>query len=349
MRKRAESFDALKSTVSSGLRRLTPCGSDEQPDHFRYAARMDDARRERILRQHLRTDQLLGVEAVPVNDVATAASIGEPSSPSQITTPPVTSQTPAVAPRVAAPPRSTDAPATADLFGTKPSPASAAAASALAPSTAYPDDTLPPVPKYNQTFDLNTKIHLLHGMDVNEVRSCRKCGLCNGRTQTVFGEGDPDANLLFIGEGPGENEDLQGRPFVGPSGEKLDEMIKAMGLDRKQVYIANVVKCRPPQNRAPTTDEVHACWDYLKRQIETIQPRVIVTLGGPATKQILQTNKGITAIRGIWHSFDALKPAGPSVPVMPTFHPAYLLRAYTPENRKKVWNDLQKAMKLLKA
>ncbi|MCE9590490.1 MAG: uracil-DNA glycosylase [Planctomycetes bacterium] len=181
-------------------------------------------------------------------------------------------------------------------------------------------------------------------MNESEVKPCKKCTLCAGRINTVFGEGDADAKLMFIGEGPGQNEDETGRPFVGRAGELLDKMIVAMGLTREQVYIANVVKCRPPNNRAPLPDEVEACWDYLRRQIETINPRVIVTLGGPATKRVLQTDKGITSIRGIWAECKAFNPP---VPVMPTFHPAYLLRAYTMENRKKVWSDLQAAMKFI--
>ena len=299
-------------------------------------SRMEESRRRRVLKQHVKTDQLLGVEAVPLGEVA------EPVVPQAAETAPISAPAKAIAPPVKAqmPPVATEP--TVNLFGTAPPPA-------FVPRAEVNDDALPPLPVYAKSYDSATKLHLMHSMDVDEVRACRKCVLCEGRTQTVFGEGDPDAKLLFIGEGPGENEDLQGRPFIGKAGQKLDEMIKAMGLDRRQVYIANVVKCRPPGNRAPAPAEVLSCWDFLKRQIETIQPRVIVTLGGPATKQILQTDRGITAIRGIWHSFNALKPAGPAVPVMPTFHPAYLLRAYTPENRKKVWSDLQKAMKMLKA
>lgn len=304
---------------------------------------MDEARRLRVLKQHVKTDQLLGVEAVPLGEVEAVvpAMEMEPAAPPKAVVPPreAVRSLPPVKPQ--APPAAAES--TVNLFG------AAAPPPAFVPRPAVNDDALPAVPVYLKSHDSATKQHLLHSMDVDEVRDCRKCVLCEGRTQTVFGEGDVDAKLMFIGEGPGENEDLQGRPFVGKAGEKLNEMIKAMGLERKQVYIANVVKCRPPGNRAPTPAEVLSCWDYLKRQIETIQPRVIVTLGGPATKQILQTDRGITAIRGIWHSFDALKPAGPAVPVMPTFHPAYLLRAYTPENRKKVWSDLQKAMKMLKA
>jgi uracil-DNA glycosylase family 4 len=186
-------------------------------------------------------------------------------------------------------------------------------------------------------------------MEAQEVRACTLCGLCEGRTQTVFGEGDPDAKLMFIGEGPGQNEDRLGRPFVGRAGDMLNKQITAMGLSREEVYIATVVKCRPPNNRAPTPIEAQTCWGYLRRQIQAIQPQVIVTLGGPATKLLLNTTKGITAVRGTWHYFDQLVPDGPAIPVMPTFHPAYLLRAYTPENRKKVWSDLQAALVFLGA
>ena len=181
----------------------------------------------------------------------------------------------------------------------------------------------------------------------DEVQGCTRCPLCESRTNTVFGEGNPEAKLMFIGEGPGVQEDRQGRPFVGRAGEMLNKQIAAMGLTRDEVYIANVVKCRPPGNRTPTPAEVETCWDYLHRQIDIIRPRVIVTLGGPATKQILNTTTGITALRGAWHEFEGLAPGGPVIPVMPTFHPAYLLRAYTPENRRYVWSDLQKAMSRL--
>ncbi|MBI1338167.1 MAG: uracil-DNA glycosylase [Phycisphaera sp.] len=181
-------------------------------------------------------------------------------------------------------------------------------------------------------------------MDEHEVRVCTKCELCRARTNTVFGEGDVDARLMFIGEGPGQNEDEQGRPFVGRAGELLDKQITAMGLERGQVFIANVVKCRPPNNRTPTPVEVDACFDYLRRQIRAIGPEVIVTLGGPATKKIAQTDRGITSIRGTWHRYED---QGLVIPVMPTFHPAYLLRAYNLDNRKKVWSDLQKVMAVL--
>jgi DNA polymerase len=157
-------------------------------------------------------------------------------------------------------------------------------------------------------------------------------------TNLVFGEGDPDAKLLFIGEGPGEQEDRTGRPFVGPAGELLDKMITAMGLSRETVYIANVVKYRPPSNRTPTPEEAAVQGPYLAKQVAIINPTVLVALGGAAAKYALQTTTGITRLRGQWARFVH---TDPQLPIMPTFHPAYLLRSYTPDNRKKVWADLQ--------
>ncbi|QDU33299.1 Uracil DNA glycosylase superfamily protein [Poriferisphaera corsica] len=189
------------------------------------------------------------------------------------------------------------------------------------------------------------KTERLRRMYEDEVSGCEKCGLCRGRTQVVFGEGDVDAAVMFVGEGPGYHEDVQGRPFVGKSGELLDKQIGAMQMERGEVYIANVVKCRPPNNRTPVVEEVEACRDYLQRQIAIIEPKVIITLGGPAAKLLLDTTEGITRLRGRWHSYRGVKPG---IPVMPTFHPAYLLRQYTKENRMKVWSDLQEAMKKVK-
>jgi len=169
-----------------------------------------------------------------------------------------------------------------------------------------------------------------------ELGDCTRCRLHEGRTKLVFGVGDPSARLMFIGEGPGANEDQQGEPFVGRAGKKLDEMIKAIGLSRQEVYIANIVKCRPPENRDPAADEIAMCSPVLDAQIEAIRPRVIVTLGGPSTKTLLETKVGITKLRGQWHSYR-------DIPVMPTFHPAYLLRNYTRETRMMVWEDLKAA------
>ncbi len=169
-----------------------------------------------------------------------------------------------------------------------------------------------------------------------DLGDCTRCRLHAGRTNLVFGVGNPRARLMFVGEGPGADEDARGEPFVGRAGKKLNEMIIAMGLTREEVYIANVVKCRPPENRAPAEDEVATCSPYLFRQIEAIRPRVIVTLGAPAAHALLSTKVGITKLRGSWQSFRG-------IPVMPTFHPAYLLRVYTLENRGLVWSDLKAA------
>jgi uracil-DNA glycosylase len=181
------------------------------------------------------------------------------------------------------------------------------------------------------------RIELLGEMDRGEVSVCTRCGLHKTRTHTVFGEGDPAAQLMFIGEGPGENEDLTGRPFVGRAGQLLDKMIAAMGLRREQVYIANLVKCRPPGNRTPMPDEVSTCLPYLVRQIELIGPRVIVTLGLPASRYMLESSRSMGQMRGSWHAWRGIK-------VMPTYHPAYILRSYNQQTRAAVWSDLQQVM-----
>ena len=175
---------------------------------------------------------------------------------------------------------------------------------------------------------------------------CPHCTTATFHKQTVFGDGSPNADLMFVGEAPGANEDETGKPFVGRAGQKLNEIIAAMGLSREEVYIANVLKSRPPDNRTPLQPEVDACSPYLAEQIEIIEPKVIVTLGGPAAKLLLETKTGITRLRGIWAEY-VVGMTGRRVPVMPTFHPAYLLRSYTPENRKLVWSDMQAAMERL--
>jgi uracil-DNA glycosylase family 4 len=174
-------------------------------------------------------------------------------------------------------------------------------------------------------------------IDRDRVKGCRLCRLCETRTHTVFGEGDCDAKIFFIGEGPGETEDLTGRPFVGKAGQLLDKMIVAMGLKREQVFIANIVKCRPPGNRAPAPDEIAACTPYLLEQLEIIRPRAIVTLGLPAARYMLQSTSSMGRLRGNWHTWRGIK-------LMPTFHPAFLLRSYTEENRQMVWSDLKQVM-----
>jgi len=175
------------------------------------------------------------------------------------------------------------------------------------------------------------------------TRGCLACPLGGGRLRYVFGEGSPAARIMFIGEGPGRDEDLQGRPFVGKAGELLDRMLAAVGLDREAVYIANVVKCRPPDNRTPLPEEAGRCLPYLRRQIELIRPAVIVTLGATPLRELLGVATGITRIRGQWQRLDQLG----GIPVMPTFHPAYVLRQYTQEVRRAVWADLMEAKKWL--
>ncbi len=177
---------------------------------------------------------------------------------------------------------------------------------------------------------------------LEEVRTvlgdCRRCRLCDGRTQIVFGDGNPSAKLLFVGEGPGEQEDLRGIPFCGRAGELLTSMIeKGLGIPRSDVYICNIVKCRPPDNRTPLPDEVASCRPFLDGQIEAIAPRVIVALGKPASSLLLGRDIAITKVRGTWHEYRG-------IPVMPTFHPAFVLRQYTPENRRLVWEDLKAAL-----
>lgn len=166
---------------------------------------------------------------------------------------------------------------------------------------------------------------------------CPHCTSATAHTRTVFGEGSPCAAIMFVGEAPGAEEDRTGRPFVGRAGQLLDKMIAAMGLKREDVYIANVLKARPPDNATPTFEEAARCGPYLAEQIRIVRPRVIVTLGRPAAQFLLNTSEAMGRLRGVWQEYDG-------VPVMPTFHPAYLLRQYTRENREKVWSDLQKAL-----
>lgn len=180
----------------------------------------------------------------------------------------------------------------------------------------------------------------LEVLDQNEVSGCRKCRLCETRTHTVFGEGDPSARIFFIGEGPGENEDLQGRPFVGRAGDLLNKWIAAMGLRREDVFIANIVKCRPPGNREPAPDETAACTPYLQRQLEIVRPEVIITLGRPSAHYMLQSKLSMGKLRGHWHAWR-------EIALMPTYHPAYVLRQYTIETRRAVWDDLKMVMKKL--
>jgi uracil-DNA glycosylase family 4 len=171
-----------------------------------------------------------------------------------------------------------------------------------------------------------------------DLGECTRCKLHKHRHTIVFGDGNPNAQLVFVGEGPGADEDAQGLPFVGRAGKLLTQMIEAMGLQRKDVYICNVVKCRPPENRTPEEDEVSTCSPYLLRQLDVISPKVIVCLGAVAAKTLLKTNRGISHFRGQWLDFHSSK-------LMATYHPAYLLR--NPNAKPEVWKDLQKVMAVL--
>ncbi len=174
-----------------------------------------------------------------------------------------------------------------------------------------------------------------------DLGDCQRCKLWSTRTNIVFGEGNPKAELMFVGEAPGADEDASGRPFVGRAGQLLTKMIEAIDMKREDVYIANSVKSRPPGNRNPEPDETRACIPFLFRQIAVIRPRLIVTLGNPATQGLLETKTGITMLRGKFQDY----PRIPAIKVLPTFHPAYLLRS--PDKKREAWEDLKKARAFL--
>ncbi len=173
-----------------------------------------------------------------------------------------------------------------------------------------------------------------------DIGDCKRCGLCNGRKTIVFGSGDPASRVVFVGEGPGADEDEQGLPFVGRAGQLLTQMIdntaakEGLPIRRSDVYICNVVKCRPPENRTPLPDEMEICGQFLYRQIMAIKPKAICALGSTAMKALLNTREGITKLRGKWHKWH-------DIPVMITYHPSYLLRQYNQQARREAWEDLK--------
>ncbi len=177
---------------------------------------------------------------------------------------------------------------------------------------------------------------------LNDVRTdlgdCRRCDLHRGRKNIVFGEGNPNAELVFVGEAPGADEDNQGRPFVGRAGQLLTKIIEAMKMQRQEVYICNILKCRPPGNRNPAPGEIAACEPFLVKQLESIRPKVICALGTFAAQTLLKTDVAISLLRGNFHRYH-------DIPLMPTYHPAYLLR--NPSQKRQVWEDVQKIMKVL--
>src|SRR6185295_10219796 len=237
-----------------------------------------DAKVRARARLWLRGERAFGLTALPVasSQIEPASQPSDPCAPGAM----FTSAT-------------SEAPTPSNLFGILENPADSMRKAGLMPAPAAESFTAP-------MLSPDQKRSRLIAMDNNEVRGCTKCRLCEHRTNTVFGEGDPDAKIMFIGEGPGETEDQTGRPFVGRAGEKLNEMIRAMGLAREQVFIVNIVKCRPPGNREPAPDEVATCTPYLERQIEIVRPRVIVTLGRPALQYMLNQKISISRMRGQW-------------------------------------------------
>ena len=273
------------------------------------------ARPDAIDRAIARFDREIGLEAVPRVSAAHAEALVRVSGPPEPPAPIESERLPA---GLAAPaPARAPAPASVHLH---PYPAESLAAPA----------------------DEADRVRRLAALEARHAESCPHCLAAKGHLNLVFGEGSPTAEVMFVGEAPGETEDRVGRPFVGPAGEKLDEMIRAMGLRREDTYIANVLKSRPPGNRTPMPDEVARCGPFLVEQILAVRPKVLVALGGPAAKWLCGIEGGITRARGIWHEWSP--PAGAdcgAIPVMPTYHPAYVLRTYTPQVRSEVWSDLR--------
>lgn len=210
-------------------------------------------------------------------------------------------------------------------------------------SRAAPQPTPAPAQSASPADDLLLEPAIRGAGSLDELRAvlgdCTRCKLAPGRTHVVYGTGNPEAEVMFIGEGPGEEEDRQGLPFVGRAGGLLTDIItKGMGLRREDVYIANVIKCRPPNNRNPELDEIAACEPFLRRQISLVRPRVIVALGKFAAQVLLRSRVPISKLRGVWSQYDG-------VPLMPTFHPAYLLR--NPADKRLVWEDIKKVLEHL--
>ena len=282
--------------------------------------------------------------SIGVREIRCPATLVATSAPPRPAPPqkPRTAKSPGAAPPLAPPPRaakpaSTPAPMKARPLA--PPPQAAKPALAPAPVKARPlaPPPAPPVraprrPGDEASAPPSVAIERLAAIRT-ELGECTRCKLHGGRKQIVFGVGNPAARIMFIGEAPGAEEDARGEPFVGRAGKKLDQMIQSIGFRREDVYIANIVKCRPPNNRDPEADEVATCFPFLARQIAAIAPEVIVTLGAPATRALLDTRVGIMRLRGCWHRYR-------DIPVMPTYHPAYLLRAYTNENRRNMYDDL---------
>jgi DNA polymerase len=279
---------------------------------------MDHDRLVRLARQHAETSRLLGVDFVP------SYRISSDESDSEAAEQPLPEPSPVAA-----------APAPPIPAKPAPRPAPAAVATTI--------EAKPNAPVVGR----EAKHAALEALRARYEKDAPHKNFVTAFTNIVWGDGDPDAKLMFIGEAPGEDEDREGKPFVGRSGQLLNKMIEAMGLSRETVYICNVLKTRPLNNATPTPTEIDACAPYLHEQVAIIRPEAIVTLGLPAAKAVLRCPPTATmgALRSQWASMTL--PGGVQIPVMPTYHPAFLLRSYTPENRAKVWSDLQLVMERL--
>ena len=271
---------------------------------------MDQARLSKLVRQHAQTSRLLGVDFVPAYSSAAEEGAMPPPMPN----------------------------------GTVPQPQSLGRGLFGAADETPPEVVVLPVGFKRPDRNPKSVQAKLDELRRRYEADAPHQHFVTAHTNIVFGEGDPCAKLMFIGEAPGAEEDRTGRPFVGRAGQLLNKMIAAMGLQREQVYIGNVLKTRPPDNATPTTDEIKLCAPYLFEQIAIIDPEVIVTLGLPATRAVLDSVDSMSRLRGRWSQFQAGAPSGRKIPVMPTYHPAFLLRSYTTENRAKVWSDLQQVM-----
>jgi len=274
------------------------------------------------LRAHAEWQGALGASGLPAASKEEALARA-PTPDAGADAPPRSEPPPAPPVRTAPPERTARAPR-----GAEPPPPAVESSPEPAPARRPP----PPV----EQLDPAERVRRLEVIRV-EVAACTGCRLHSTRTQTVFARGDGSSGLAFVGEGPGADEDAQGEPFVGKAGQLLDRMIAAMGLTRDEVYVANIVKCRPPDNRKPQPDEMQSCIGYLERQLDIIQPQVIVALGATAVQGLLGTTEGITRLRGRFKLYRG------RIAVMPTFHPAYLLRS--PGAKRDVWTDLQAVLR----
>ncbi len=286
-------------------------GKPDSPDDTSRTPREELASVAASLRAYLEWQQDTGAMGIP-RKPSTAKAANADAAPAP-------APSPAVAPPLAQPLAPALAPAPAPAPALAPAPAPPPARAPALPARALP-------------------------VIAAEASTCTKCGLSETRTNVVFARGNPEAKLVFIGEAPGADEDAQGLPFVGRAGQLLDKMIAAMGLDpAKDVYVCNIVKCRPPGNRTPTPVEIETCIPYLHEQLAAIDPKVIVAMGNTAVGSLLNTKIGITKVRGQWKLYRG------KVPVMPTYHPSYLIRpsAQQIEAKKQAWEDLQAVMKEL--